>query len=221
MHEGHPPTDAYREAVRRFGPLHESRARLVDAARHREIRMQRSELLADLRQDLSFAARTLARGKVWTSVTISTLALGIGATTAVFSVVSNLLLHSVPYPSAGSRRHHRPAAARGQQYRHVDLGQRLRPARSRVHRTGQVVRAHRRLYRERNAASRCGRRRERYHHGRGRADLPLFRRAYAAHRTHVHRRRGAIERAPRSARRVDLASALRRRPARAWPRDLD
>jgi putative ABC transport system permease protein len=99
MNEGHPPTAAYHEAVRRFGPLHESRARLLDAARHREVRMRRSELLADLGQDLSFALRTLARGKVWTAVTISTLALGIGATTAVFSVVSNLVLHSIPYPS--------------------------------------------------------------------------------------------------------------------------
>jgi putative ABC transport system permease protein len=99
MNEGHPPTAAYEEAVRRFGPLHESRARLVDAARHREVRMRRSELFGDLGQDLSFALRTLVRGKVWTTITISTLALGIGATTAVFSVVSNLLLHSVPYPS--------------------------------------------------------------------------------------------------------------------------
>jgi predicted permease len=99
MNEGHPPTDAYREAVRRFGPLQESRARLVGAARHREVRMHRSEMFSDVRQDLSFALRTLARGKLWTTVTIGTLALGIGATTAVFSVVSNLLLHSIPYPS--------------------------------------------------------------------------------------------------------------------------
>lgn len=99
MNQGHPPTSAYEEAVRRFGPLHESRPRLLDAARHREVRMQRSELLADLGQDLSFAVRTLARRKSWTAITIGTLALGIGATTAVFSVVSNLLLHSIPYPA--------------------------------------------------------------------------------------------------------------------------
>jgi putative ABC transport system permease protein len=99
MNEGHPPTAAYDEAMRRFGPLHESRARMLDAARHREVRMHRSELLGDLGQDLSFALRTLTRGKVWTTITISTLALGIGATTAVFSVVSNLLLHSIPYPA--------------------------------------------------------------------------------------------------------------------------
>ena len=92
---------AYAEAVRRFGSLDESRTRLLDAARHRERHMQRTEWLADARQDLSFALRTLGRRKAWTSITILTLALGIGATTAVFSAVSSLLLHPLPYPNAG------------------------------------------------------------------------------------------------------------------------
>jgi predicted permease len=90
--------EAYEEAVRRFGPLTESRARLLDAAQHREKRMQRTEYFADLRQDLSFALRTLRRQKGWTAVSVLTLALGIGATTAVFSVVSSLILHALPYP---------------------------------------------------------------------------------------------------------------------------
>jgi putative ABC transport system permease protein len=93
--------DAYAEAVRRFGQLDESRTLLLDAARHRERHMQRTEWLADARQDLSFALRTLGRRKAWTSITILTLALGIGATTAVFSAVSSLLLHPLPYPDAG------------------------------------------------------------------------------------------------------------------------
>lgn len=97
---GHSADDAYAEAVRRFGPLSHSRARLVDAARLREQRMQRTEYLSDLQQDVTFALRGLARQKVWTFVTIATLALGIGATTAVFSVVSTLLLHPLPYPNA-------------------------------------------------------------------------------------------------------------------------
>jgi predicted permease len=97
---GHTPDDAYAEAVRRFGPLSESRARLVDAARHRETRMERTEYLDDLRQDIAFGLRTLRRQKAWTAVMILTLALGIGATTAVFSVVSALILHTVSYPHA-------------------------------------------------------------------------------------------------------------------------
>ncbi|MEP6495938.1 MAG: ABC transporter permease [bacterium] len=98
--QGRNADEAYAEALRRFGPLSESRARLIDAARHREQHMQRTELLSDLRQDVSFAVRTLGRQKGWTAVTILTLALGIGATTAVFSVVSSLILHPLPYPNA-------------------------------------------------------------------------------------------------------------------------
>lgn len=90
--------EAYEEALRRFGPLTESRARLLDAAQHREQRMQRTEYFADLRQDLAFAFRTLRRQRGWTAVSILTLALGVGATTAVFSVVSRLVLHHLPYP---------------------------------------------------------------------------------------------------------------------------
>jgi len=96
--EGRSPDDAYAEAVRRFGPLTESRARLVEAARQRERNMARTEFFADLRQDLRFALRTLGRQRGWTTVTILTLALGIGATTAVFSVVSPLMLHPLSYP---------------------------------------------------------------------------------------------------------------------------
>ena len=97
---GMSPDEAYQEALRRFGPLSESRSRLLDAAQHRETRMQRTEFLSDARQDLTFAVRTLGRQKAWTAITIATLALGIGATTAVFSVVSSLLLHPLPYPNS-------------------------------------------------------------------------------------------------------------------------
>ena len=100
MAQGASPSDAYAEAVRRFGPLTESRARMVDAARYREQRMQRIEYLSQLKQDLSFALRTLRRQKAWATITVFTLALGIGATTAVFSVVSSLILHAISYPSA-------------------------------------------------------------------------------------------------------------------------
>jgi putative ABC transport system permease protein len=96
--QGATPDEAFREAARRFGPLTESRARLLEAARHREQHMNRTEYFADLRQDISFALRTLGRQKGWTVVTILTLALGIGATTAVFSVVSALLFNVLPYP---------------------------------------------------------------------------------------------------------------------------
>jgi predicted permease len=100
MAEGTSADEAYSEAIRRFGPLDDSRERLLDAARHRESRMQRVEVFDDLRSDLSFALRTFERQKGWTAVAVITLALGIGAATAVFSAASRLLLHPLPYPDA-------------------------------------------------------------------------------------------------------------------------
>ena len=52
--------------------------------------------LDDLRRDLRFAVRALLRSRGFTAVAVLTLAVGIGANTAMFSLVNTLMLRSLP-----------------------------------------------------------------------------------------------------------------------------
>lgn len=83
----HGPLERW-EALRARQTMHRNRLRRPGTHR---------EFLGTILLDLRYAVRTLMRAPAFTAISILTLALGIGANTAIFSVVSGVLLRPLPF----------------------------------------------------------------------------------------------------------------------------
>jgi predicted permease len=88
------------EALRKLGISDPTtRAQLHSSVERKERRMARREWLNDLSQDLRYAARGLLRRPGFAAIAVITLAIGIGANTAIFSAVNALLFRALPFPA--------------------------------------------------------------------------------------------------------------------------
>lgn len=99
---GFPEAEARRLAVAEFGDLEATRRYCADADIAAERSERRVEWLAELRQDARLALRGMRRTPGFAAVILATLALGIGANTAVFSVVRKVVIDELPYENPQS-----------------------------------------------------------------------------------------------------------------------
>ncbi|MBS1858184.1 MAG: ABC transporter permease, partial [Acidobacteria bacterium] len=116
--DGMTPECARAEARRRFGSVG------LKQEESREIWMTR--FLSELGQDVRYAGRAMAANKAFSALAVLSLALGIGANTAIYSLMESILLRSLPVadpePLVVLNWHSRPPQNASKQWEHVVHG---------------------------------------------------------------------------------------------------
>ena len=92
------PDAALAEARRQFGDLEDARRYLRRMDRGTEAARRRRDYMGELRNDIVYSLRKLRAAPAFTLTALLTLALGIGANTAIFSVVHGVLMKPLPFP---------------------------------------------------------------------------------------------------------------------------
>src|SRR5271154_3652078 len=90
LRAGMSPAEAHRQAILKLGA-----AEAIRQDHHAE---QSLPFIENLLFDLKYAVRMLGRSPGFAFIVIATMALGVGATTAIYSVIDATLLHPLPFP---------------------------------------------------------------------------------------------------------------------------
>ena len=84
-------------ALREFGDLDDARDYIRQVDTDIEQQRRRRDIMGELRQDIAYGLRTLRRAPTFTITAILTIALGVGANTAIFSVVHGIVFKPLPF----------------------------------------------------------------------------------------------------------------------------
>lgn len=100
MQSGLSESAARARALERFGNTDAVREECTTIQNRMEARVRRTEYLDELKQDMRFTLRSLRKSRLFTVVALLTIAIGVGANTAIFSVIDAVLIQSPPYANA-------------------------------------------------------------------------------------------------------------------------
>jgi predicted permease len=100
VERGMDPATARAQALHQFGDWDTVRAEMLDIDYQQEKAVKRANYLTELRQDTLYALRSLRSNAGFALVIVLSLAVAIGANTAIFTLIDALLLRPLPVPNA-------------------------------------------------------------------------------------------------------------------------